>query len=70
MVILRILDLVGQERFDSIVLVLFRGLYGVFFVYDISELRSFFDFLKYLSFIEFVCGENVKVMLIGNKKDF
>lgn len=69
MVILRILDPAGQERFDSIAPALFRGSHGAFLVYDISEPRSFSDLPKHLSFIEPVCGENVKVMLIGNKKD-
>lgn len=69
MVILRILDPAGQERFDSIAPVLFRGSHGAFLVYDISEPRSFCDLQKHMSFIEPACGENVKVMLIGNKKD-
>ena len=69
MVILRILDPAGQERFDSIAPALFRGSHGAFLVYDISEPRSFSDLPKHLSFIEPLCVENVKVMLIGNKKD-
>lgn len=69
LVILRIIDPAGQERFDSIAPALFRGSHGAFLVYDISEPRSFSALPKHMSFIEPVCGDNVKVMLIGNKKD-
>ena len=69
MVILRIVDTAGQERFDSIAPAQLRGSHGAFLVYDISWPKSFSDLQKHLRFIERVCGENVKVMLIGNKKD-
>lgn len=69
MVILRIIDPAGQERFDSIAPSLFRGSHGAFLVYDISEPRTFMDLPKHMTFIDAACNENVKVMLIGNKKD-
>ncbi|XP_073247854.1 uncharacterized protein [Porites lutea] len=69
LVILRIVDPAGQERFDSIAPALFRGSHGAFLVYDISEQRSFAALPKYLDFIATSCGEDVKVMLIGNKAD-
>lgn len=69
LVILRIVDPAGQERFDSIAPSLFRGSHGAFLVYDISEPRTFKDLPKHMNFIGAACSENVKVMLIGNKKD-
>ena len=69
LVILRIVDPAGQERFDSIAPSLFRGSHGAFLVFDISEPRTFMDLPKHMSFIGASCDENVKVMLIGNKKD-
>lgn len=69
LVILRIIDPAGQERFDSIAPSLFRGSHGAFLVYDISEPRTFMDLPKHMTFIGAACNENVKVMLIGNKKD-
>lgn len=69
LVILRIVDPAGQERFDSIAPALFRGSHGAFLVYDINQPRTFTDLQKHMSFIDIACGENVKVMLIGNKKD-
>ena len=69
LVILRIVDPAGQERFDSIAPALFRGSHGAFLVYDISEPRTFMDLPKHMGFIDTACGENVKVMLIGNKTD-
>ena len=69
LVILRIVDPAGQERFDSIAPSLFRGSHGAFLVFDISEPRTFMDLPKHMNFIGTSCNENVKVMLIGNKKD-
>lgn len=69
LVILRIVDPAGQERFDSIAPSLLRGSHGAFLVFDISEPRTFMDLPKHMSFIGTSCNENVKVMLIGNKKD-
>ena len=69
LVILRIVDPAGQERFDSIAPALFRGSHGAFLVYDVSEPRSFDVLPKYMDFIATFCGENVKIMLIGNKTD-
>lgn len=69
LVILRIVDPAGQERFDSIAPSLLRGSHGAFLVFDISEPRTFKDLPKHMSFIGTSCNENVKVMLIGNKKD-
>lgn len=69
LVILRIVDPAGQERFDSIAPSLFRGSHGAFLVFDISEPRTFMDLPKHMSFIGTSCDENVKVILIGNKKD-
>lgn len=69
LVILRIVDPAGQERFDSIAPALFRGSHGAFLVYDVSEPRSFEVLPKYMDFIATFCGENVKIMLIGNKTD-
>lgn len=69
LVILRIVDPAGQERFDSIAPSLLRGSHGAFLVFDISEPRTFMDLSKHMSFIGTSCNENVKVMLIGNKKD-
>lgn len=66
---LRIVDPAGQERFDSVAPALFRGSHGAFLVYDVSEPRTFTALQKHMQFIETACGENVKVMLVGNKKD-
>ena len=69
LVILRIVDPAGQERFDSIAPALFRGSHGAFLVYDINQPRTFRDLPKHKNFIDVACGENVQIMLIGNKTD-
>lgn len=69
LLILRLLDPAGQERFDSIAPALFRGSHGAFLIYDVSEPRSFEALPKFMAFIHSSCGENAKVMLVGNKND-
>lgn len=69
LVVLRLVDPAGQERFDSIAPALFRGSHGAFLIYDVNEPRSFEALPKYMEFVQTSCGENVKTMLIGNKID-
>lgn len=69
LLILRLLDPAGQERFDSIAPALFRSSHGAFLIYDVSEPRSFEALPKFMKFIQSSCGENAKVMLVGNKND-
>ena len=69
LVVLRLVDPAGQERFDSIAPALFRGSHGAFLIYDVNEPLSFEALPKYMQFVQTSCGENVKTMLIGNKID-
>lgn len=69
LVILRIVDPAGQERFDSIAPALFRGSHGAFMIYDVNEPRTFEALPKFMEFVRTSCGENVTTMLIANKID-
>lgn len=66
---LSIWDTAGQERFQSITSTLYRGADAVLFVYDVTNIESFFGIERwYRDYLAFGDANTVKV-LVGNKTD-
>ncbi|KAF7693914.1 EF-hand calcium-binding domain-containing protein 4B isoform X1 [Silurus meridionalis] len=68
-VVLQLWDTAGQERFRSITKQFFRKADGVVVVYDITQRVSFKAVQSWLVSIEETAGEQVPIMLLGNKSD-
>lgn len=68
-VVLQLWDTAGQERYHSITKQFFRKADGIIVMYDITA-RDTFTAVKYwLVSIEEAVGENIPVLLLGNKTD-
>ena len=66
----QIWDTPGQDRFKSIVENSLKKADSIILIYDISNKYSFNKCKNYcLEAIKKLCKDNIKVMLIGNKKD-
>uniref|UniRef100_A0A803VNU1 small monomeric GTPase n=1 Tax=Ficedula albicollis TaxID=59894 RepID=A0A803VNU1_FICAL len=66
---LQIWDTAGQERFHTLSTSYFRGAQGFVLVYDITNLKSFQSITIWISDIYEKAGEEVDVILLGNKCD-
>ncbi|XP_075684450.1 ras-related protein Rab-10-like [Rhinoderma darwinii] len=66
---LQIWDTAGQERFHTLSVSYFRGAHGFILVYDISNLMSFENTSLWMKDIKMRAGEEVEVVLLGNKCD-
>ena len=66
---LQIWDTAGQERFRTITSSYYRGADGVIIVYDVTDPNSFANTRNWIQEIHRYAGEDVQVMLIGNKSD-
>ena len=66
---LHVWDTLGQEKFQAISGIFFKGTSGAFLVFDLTNQKSFDDLEKWYSKIEQNCESKVVVMLIGNKCD-
>ena len=62
-------DTLGQEKFQAISGIFFKGTSGAFLVFDLSRRSSFEDLDKWNTKIKEFCDPKVVVMLIGNKCD-
>ena len=66
----QIWDTAGQERFKTITNSYYRGSHGIFIVYDITSKKSFDNIKVWLSELyKFRIKEELKITIIGNKKD-
>ncbi|XP_009701133.1 PREDICTED: EF-hand calcium-binding domain-containing protein 4B [Cariama cristata] len=68
-VALQLWDTAGQERYRSITKQFFRRADGVIVMYDITAKDTFTAVKQWLISIEETTGENVPVLLLGNKTD-
>uniref|UniRef100_A0A8D0LBC9 Calcium release activated channel regulator 2A n=1 Tax=Sphenodon punctatus TaxID=8508 RepID=A0A8D0LBC9_SPHPU len=68
-VALQLWDTAGQERYRSITKQFFRKADGVIVMYDITAKDTFTAVKQWLMSIEEATGENIPVLLLGNKTD-
>nr|XP_048679461.1 EF-hand calcium-binding domain-containing protein 4B [Caretta caretta] len=68
-VALQLWDTAGQERYRSISKQFFRKADGVIVMYDITAKDTFTAVKQWLVSIEEATGENIPVLLLGNKTD-
>ncbi|XP_068090839.1 ras-related protein Rab-8B-like isoform X1 [Hyperolius riggenbachi] len=66
---LQIWDTAGQERFHTLSVSYFRGAQGFVLVYDIANTSSFENTAMWMKDIQMKAGEEVEVVLLGNKCD-
>ncbi|XP_032379742.1 ras and EF-hand domain-containing protein homolog [Etheostoma spectabile] len=68
-VALQLWDTAGQERYRSITKQFFRKADGVVVMYDITSEQSFTAVRQWLTSVKEGAGEDIPVMLLGNKTD-
>ncbi|XP_025064895.1 EF-hand calcium-binding domain-containing protein 4B isoform X3 [Alligator sinensis] len=68
-VVLQLWDTAGQERYRSITKQFFRKADGVVVMYDITAKDTFISVKQWLVSIEEAAGENIPLLLLGNKTD-
>lgn len=62
-------DSAGHERYRSIVYNYFRDVRGAIVVFDLTEEESLEEAKIWLRQLLLHCGENLPLILIGNKSD-
>ncbi|XP_061343665.1 ras-related protein RABA6b-like isoform X1 [Gastrolobium bilobum] len=65
----QIWDTAGQERFRAITSSYYRGALGAMLVYDITKRTTFMNVRKWLHELREFGGEDMVVILVGNKTD-
>ncbi|XP_023262087.1 ras and EF-hand domain-containing protein homolog [Seriola lalandi dorsalis] len=68
-VALQMWDTAGQERYRSITKQFFRKADGVIVMYDITAEQSFTAVRQWLTSVKEGAGEDIPIMLLGNKTD-
>ncbi|XP_042179217.1 EF-hand calcium-binding domain-containing protein 4B isoform X2 [Oncorhynchus tshawytscha] len=68
-VALQMWDTAGQERYRSITKQFFRKADGVVVMYDITDEQSFTAVRQWLTSVQEGAGEDIPIMLLGNKTD-
>ncbi|KAM3924407.1 EF-hand calcium-binding domain-containing protein 4B [Leptodactylus fuscus] len=68
-VALQLWDTAGQERYRSITKQFFRKADGVIIMYDITAKDSFTAVRQWLTSVEEGAGENIPILMLGNKTD-
>uniref|UniRef100_UPI003AAA796D EF-hand calcium-binding domain-containing protein 4B n=1 Tax=Centroberyx gerrardi TaxID=166262 RepID=UPI003AAA796D len=68
-VALQMWDTAGQERYRSITKQFFRKADGVVVMYDITDEQSFTAVRQWLTNVQEGAGEDIPIMLLGNKTD-
>ncbi|XP_063303862.1 EF-hand calcium-binding domain-containing protein 4B [Pelobates fuscus] len=66
---LQLWDTAGQERYRSITKQFFRKADGVIIMYDITSKDTFTSVRQWLSSVEEAAGENIPILMLGNKID-
>jgi len=66
---IQIWDTAGQERYRSITNAYYKGAKGAMVVYDISKRYTFENVDKWISELRLINGNNILIILIGNKSD-
>lgn len=62
-------DTAGQERFRSLTSTYYKGSHGILVVYDITNCDSFSHVSKWIQEIYNNVGNDIPILLIGNKLD-
>jgi Ras-related protein Rab-1A len=62
-------DTSGDERYKEIFPQYFKGAHGVILTYDTTSLKSYHKMEEYYVEIKKICGDNVVMLLCGNKSD-
>lgn len=68
-VALQLWDTAGQERYRSITKQFFRKADGVAVMYDVTDEQSFTAVRQWLSSVKEGAGDDIPIMLLGNKTD-
>ncbi|XP_018413423.1 PREDICTED: EF-hand calcium-binding domain-containing protein 4B [Nanorana parkeri] len=68
-VALQLWDTAGQERYRSITKQFFRKADGVVVMYDITSKETFTAVRQWLTSVEDGAGENIPILMLGNKTD-
>ncbi|XP_015667147.1 EF-hand calcium-binding domain-containing protein 4B [Protobothrops mucrosquamatus] len=68
-VVLQLWDTAGQERYRSITKQFFRKADGVIVMYDVTAQDTFVSVKQWMVSVEEAAGENIPVLLLGNKID-
>ncbi|XP_036616580.1 EF-hand calcium-binding domain-containing protein 4B [Trichosurus vulpecula] len=68
-VALQLWDTAGQERYRCITQQFFRKADGVIVMYDITDKQTFLSIRQWLTSVEEAAGENIPILLLGNKVD-
>jgi Ras-related protein Rab-1A len=67
---LEIWDAAGQERFKALTKLYYRNCYGVLFVFDITDIKSFINIKNWINEFDKYCEiPIVSKILVGNKSD-
>eukprot|EP01065_Artemidia_motanka_P013050 TRINITY_DN1719_c1_g1_i1.p1 TRINITY_DN1719_c1_g1~~TRINITY_DN1719_c1_g1_i1.p1 ORF type:complete len:228 (+),score=96.49 TRINITY_DN1719_c1_g1_i1:59-685(+) len=66
---LQIWDTAGQERYRSVTRSYYRGAAGCLLVYDITSRESYEHVPQWLADARNLAGQDIVVMLVGNKAD-
>ncbi|XP_071519143.1 EF-hand calcium-binding domain-containing protein 4B-like [Panulirus ornatus] len=67
--VLHLWDTAGQERFRSITKQYYRKADGVVVMYDLTNEQSFLNVVDWITSVKETAGEDVIVMVLGNKED-
>jgi len=62
-------DTAGQERYRAITGVYYKGAHGVIIAFDITKIETFRNIEKWIQEIKNHCGEDISVLIVGNKTD-
>ena len=66
---LQIWDTAGQESFQSITKIFYRGAHGVLLTYDMTQLDSYMNLQHWFSEIKNQSEPDALIFLVANKKD-
>lgn len=66
---LQIWDTAGQESFQSITKIFYRGAHAVLLTYDLTQLDTFLHLKTWLREIQNEASNNALIFLVANKKD-
>ena len=66
---LHVWDTLGQEKFEAIAGIFFKGTAGAFLVFDLTRRETFEKMDRWYSKVEENCEQQIVVMLVGNKCD-
>ncbi|MFX0086889.1 MAG: Rab family GTPase [Candidatus Hodarchaeota archaeon] len=64
-----LMDTAGQEQFGSLRSTYYQGSLGCIAVYDVTRYESFTDLDRWIADYRSVAGEEVPIIIIGNKID-